>query len=132
MQELYNKFSKHFETIEDHHDRIRKASATLEQVRGWKKHIKERPDGFPILDKLQLKTTEVSIETWEAMCYLVEVVVNVGQKVCEKRWSASNNLLYDLNLPMLEPLSEALCPKVHLEEVEKQFDDTKELIQQIS
>ena len=33
---------------------------------------------------------------------------------------------------MLEPLSEALCPKVHLEEVEKQFDDTKELIQQIT
>ena len=33
---------------------------------------------------------------------------------------------------MLEPLSEELCPKVHLEEVEKQFDDTKELIQQIS
>ena len=33
---------------------------------------------------------------------------------------------------MLEPLSEALCRKVHLEEVEKKFDDTKELIQQIS
>ena len=33
---------------------------------------------------------------------------------------------------MLEPLSEAFCPKVHLEEVEKRLYDTKELIEQIS
>ena len=37
-----------------------------------------------------------------------------------------------MSLPILDPLSEALCPKIHLEEVEKTFDDTKELIQQIS
>ena len=63
MQGLYDKFSKHFETVEDHHDRIRKASTSLEQVTAWKNHIKERPDGLPFLDKLQLKTTEVAIET---------------------------------------------------------------------
>ena len=66
------------------------------------------------------------------MCDSVEVVVNAGQKVCENRWSASKNLLTYLSLPILDPLSEALCPKLHLEEVEKQFDGTKELIQQIS
>ena len=53
------------------------------------------------------------------MCDLVEVVVNVGQKVCENRWYASKNLLTYLSLPVLDPLSEALCPKLHLEEVEK-------------
>ena len=46
-----------------------------------------------ILDKLELKTTEVSIETWEAMCDSVEAVVNARQKVCENRWSASKNFL---------------------------------------
>ena len=65
MQGLYNKFIKHSETLEDHHHRMRATSTSLEQVRGWKKHIKERPDGLPILDKLQVKTTEVSIETWK-------------------------------------------------------------------
>ena len=29
MQGLYDKFSKYFETVEDHHDQTRKASATL-------------------------------------------------------------------------------------------------------
>ena len=29
MQGLYDKFRKHFETVEDHHDQIRKASASL-------------------------------------------------------------------------------------------------------
>ena len=66
------------------------------------------------------------------MCNLFEVVVNAGQKVCENRWSASKNFLTYLSLPFLDPLNEALCPKVHLEEVEKQFDHSKELIQQIS
>ena len=67
MQELYNKFSKHFETVEDHHDWIRKTSATLEQVTSWKKHIKERTNDLPILDKLQLKTNDVVIQTWEGI-----------------------------------------------------------------
>ena len=46
---------------------MRITSTDLEQVTGWKKHIKERPDGLPILDKSQLKTTKVSIETWEGI-----------------------------------------------------------------
>ena len=32
----------------------------------------------------------------------------------------------------MDSIIEAPSPKLHLEEVEKQFDDTKELIQQIS
>ena len=47
MQGLYEKFRKHFETVEDHHDQIRKTYVALEQVTGWKKHIKKRPDGLP-------------------------------------------------------------------------------------
>ena len=66
------------------------------------------------------------------MCDSVEAVVNAGQKVCENRLSASKNLLTYLSLHVLDSVSESLCPKVHLEEVEKQFDDTKKLIQQIS
>ena len=111
---------------------MRVPCSCLDQIRGWKKHIKERPDGLRILDKLELKKNEVCIETWEAMCDSVEAVVNAGQKGCKNSSSASNNLLTYLSLPVLEPLSEAVCPKVHLQEVEKQFDHRKELIQQIS
>ena len=63
MQGLYDKFIKHSETLEDHHHRMRETSTALEQVRGGQKHIKERPDGLRILDKLELKTTKVAIET---------------------------------------------------------------------
>ena len=69
---------------------MRETSTALEQVRGWKKNIKERLDGFQILDKIDMKTTEVSIETWEAMCNSVEAIFNAVQKACENRWSASN------------------------------------------
>ena len=119
MQGLYEKFIKHSKTIEDHHHLMRVAFSALEQVRGWKKDIKERPNGLGILDKLELKKTEVCIDTWEAMCVSFEAVVNARQKVCKNRWSTSNNFLTYLSLPVLEPLSEAVCPKVHLEEVEK-------------
>ena len=131
-QGIYKKFIKNSKTLEDHHHRMRVACIALEQVRGWKKHIKERPDDLWILDKLELMKTEVCIETWEAMCDLVEAIVNVGKKVCKNRWFASNNFLTYLSLPILEPLNDAVCPKVHLEEVEKQFDHRKELIQQTS
>ena len=132
MQELYNKFSKHFETIEDHHDQIRKASTALEQVTSWQNHIKERPDGFPILDKLQLKTIEVAIQTWEVICNLVEGLISSGQMVCEQRWFDSKNLLTYLSFPFLDLINEAPSHQLHLEEVQKEFDDLKELIQQIS
>ena len=42
MQCLYEKFIKHSENLEGHHHRMRATSTALEQVRGWKKHIKER------------------------------------------------------------------------------------------
>ena len=65
---------------------MRITSTDLEQVTGWKKHIKERPHGFLILDKLQVKTTTVSIETWEGMCDSVETLINGGKIACEQRW----------------------------------------------
>ena len=37
-----------------------------------------------------------------------------------------------MSLPVLDLINEEPSPKRHLEQVEKQFDDTKELIQQIS
>ena len=114
MQGLHEKFIKHSKNLGDHYHRMRAVSTALEQVIGWQKHIMERPDGLQILDKLELKKTEICIETWEAMCDSVEVVVNAGKKVCKNRWSASNNLLTYLSLSILEPLSEAVCPKVHL------------------
>ena len=132
MEALYDKFSKHFETIEDHHDRIKKAFAALEKVTSWQKYIKERLDGLPILNKLQLKTTEVAIHTWEGVCDSVEDLIKSGQMICEQRRSNSKNLLTYLSFPILDLINEAPSHQLHLEQVEKWFDDSKELIQQIS
>ena len=85
MQGLYDKFSKHFETVEDHQDRIKKASTALEQVTSWKKYIKEIPNGLLILNKLQPKTTEVAIQTWEGVCDSVEDLIKLGQMICEQK-----------------------------------------------
>ena len=60
---MYEEFDKHSETLETHHDRLRTTSTAFEQGTGWQKHIKEKPHDMPILDNLQAKTTEVTIET---------------------------------------------------------------------
>ena len=52
MQGMYEKFIKHSKTLDGQHHRMRVAFSALEQVRGWKKDIKERPDSLAILDKL--------------------------------------------------------------------------------
>ena len=52
--------------------------------------------------------------------------------VCEQRWLDSKNLLTYLIFPVLDLINEAPSHQLHLEEVQKEFDDLKELIQQIS
>ena len=127
MQGLYDKFRKNFETVEDHHDRIRKAYTALQQVTSWKKHIKERPNDLPILDKLQPKTIEVFIQSWEGICDSVEGLTSSGQMVCEQRWSVSKNLLTYLSFPVLDIINEAPSHQLHLEQVEKEFNDSKDI-----
>ena len=84
-----------------------------------KKHIKERPDCLRILDKLEVKKTEVAIETWEGMCDSDEALINAGQMVCEQSWSDSKNLLTYLSLPVMDLINEAPSHQLHLEIVEK-------------
>ena len=52
--------------------------------------------------------------------------------ICEQRWSDSKNLLTYLSFPVLDLINEAPSHQVHLEEVQKEFDYSKGLIQQIS
>ena len=52
--------------------------------------------------------------------------------ICEQRWSDSKNLLTYLSFPILDLINEAPLHQIQLEEVQKEFDDSKELIQQIN
>ena len=79
-----------------------------------------------------MKTTEVAIQTWEGVCDSVEDLIKLGQMICEQRWSDSKNLLTYLIFLVLDLINEAPSHQLQLEEVQKEFDDSKELIQQIS
>ena len=105
MQGLYDKFTKHSETLEGNHDIMRATSMAFEQVAGWQKHMKEKVHDSPILDKLQAKTTKVTIDTWEGIYDLMETLINEGQKYCEKRWLDADNSLTYLDFPVLDPIS---------------------------
>ena len=72
------------------------------------------------------------IRTWEGICNSVEGSIISGQMVCEQRWSDSKNLLTYLSFPVLDLINEEPLHQLHLEEVKKEFDDSKELIQQMS
>ena len=95
-------------------------------------HISDRPHDMPILDNLQAKMTEVTIETWDNIYDSVEAIIREGQSACERRWAASKVFLGYLDLHVLDPIAQAPSPKLHLEQVEQHFNEAKEQIQQIN
>ena len=74
----------------------------------------------------------MSIETWKNVCDLSDSIIKDGHVACKRNWFASVNLLGFLDLPLLDPIDEALPPKLHLEQIENEFTKSKEWIQDIS
>ena len=64
MKELYNSFEEQLNVLQDHYTQRTTAIKALEDVIGWKTHIRDRQKDMPIMDKLRAKKTEVTIETW--------------------------------------------------------------------
>ena len=64
MKELYNSFEEQLNVLQDHYTWRTATIKELEDVIGWKTHIRDRPKDMPIMDKLRAKKTEVTIETW--------------------------------------------------------------------
>ena len=82
MQKLYNAFVHQSEIIHDHNRRINEVTRAFDNLVDWKKYIKDTPKYFLVCDKLKLKKIQVSIETWENVCDLVESIIKDGQVDC--------------------------------------------------
>ena len=108
------------------------ATKVFDDILDWKKHIRDRPHDFPIMDKIWTKKTEVTIETWESICDAVESIIKDGQAACKRRWLAAETLLSFLDMPSLDLIDQALPPKLKLEEIEINFPTSKEQIQEIN
>ena len=80
MKDLFNSFERQADILQDHHARRIVAVKEFEDVLDWKKHIKDKPQDFPVMDKLWAKKTEVTINTWEGICDAVESIIKDGQK----------------------------------------------------
>ena len=72
------------------------------------------------------------IETWEGICDMVESIIKDGQVACKRRWFASETLLGYLDLPLLDPIDEAMPPKLELEQIKNEFSKFKEQILEIT
>ena len=99
IQELYNAFEHQYDVLHDHNRRKKEATRAYDNLIDWQKYIKDRPYDFPVLEKIKLKKIEVSIETWENVCDLVESIIKDGQVACKRIWFASENLLGYMDLP---------------------------------
>ena len=75
---------------------------------------------------------QVSIETWENVCDLVDSILKDGQMACKRRWFASHTFLGFLDLPFLDPIDEAMPLKLKIEQMESDFVKVKEKIQKIT
>ena len=78
IQELYKSFEEQSNVLQDHHTRKTAAIKALEDVIGWKTHIRDRPKDMPIMDKIQAKKIRVTIETWGSLCDAVESIIQDG------------------------------------------------------
>ena len=63
IKELYDSFKELLNFLQDYYTQITATIKALEDVIGWKTHIRDRPKDMPIMDKLRAKKTEVAIET---------------------------------------------------------------------
>ena len=132
MQELCNEFEHRSDVLHDHNKRRKEATRAYNNIIGWHKYIKDRPGDLPILDQLTHKKTEVSIGTWENVRDLVESIIKDGHVACKRRWFASETLIGYLDLPLLDPIDEAMPPKLKLEQIESDFTKVKEQILEIT
>ena len=79
MQEMYNSFENQSDVLNENHKRRQEAIKAYDSIIDWQKYIKDRPKDLPILDKLKLMKIEVTIETWEGICDLVESIIKDGK-----------------------------------------------------
>ena len=108
MQELHNMFECQYNILHDHNTHRIEASKAFSNVLEWQKHIKDRPHDFPLMDKLQTKRTEVTIETWETICDGVESIIKYENMACKRRWFAAETLFGFLDMPFLDPIDQTL------------------------
>ena len=80
---------------------------------------------MPIMDNLRAKKTEVTIETWEGICDIVDSIIDEGQAAWKRRLIASDVLLNFLKLPMLGSINQVVRPNKKLEEIEQTFTTVK-------
>ena len=59
---------------------------------------------------------------------MVESIIKDGHVACKRRWFASETLLGFLDLPLLDPIDEAMPLKLNLEQIESDFAKVKEKI----
>ena len=64
-------FERQYESLQDHNTRRREATKDFDNVLDWNMHIRDIPHDFPLMDKIQTKKIEVTIETCESICDIV-------------------------------------------------------------
>ena len=62
----------------------------LEDVIGWKTHIRDITKDMPIMDKVWAKKIRVTIETWGSLCDAVGSIIEDGHEACKRRWTAQS------------------------------------------
>ena len=75
IHELYKSFEEQSDVLQDHRTQKTAAIKVLEDVNGWKTHIKDRPKDMLIMDKLRAKKIGVTIETWGSLCDVVGSII---------------------------------------------------------
>ena len=115
IQELYKTFEEQSHVRKDHDTQKTVAIKALENVTGWRIHMRDKEKDIPIMKKFQVKKVEVTFETWGILCDAVRSIIEDGQEACKHRWKSSYVLFDFLGLVMLEAIEEASTLKLKLD-----------------
>ena len=71
IQELYKTFEEQSHVLEGHGTRKTVVMKALENVNGWKIHMRDKEKDVPIMDKVQVKKVQVIFENRGILCDVV-------------------------------------------------------------
>ena len=126
IQETYNSFEHQFDLLYDHNKTRKHATKYYDDMVDWTRYIKDKPEDVPILDKIKLRRIKISLESWENVKESVESTIRDGHIACKKIWFASKNPLSFMDLRLMDPIQDALPPKIMVEQVERELSNSKE------
>ena len=129
IYETYISFGKMYVFLEDQVEKRDQASKSYDAIVYWKRYMKYKPENIIILSSFQLKKVKTILTAWLDLNEMVENTIKKAHAVCERRWYVFYGIMETLCFPTVDLIENSYPPRLMIEQVKLQQDESKEKIQ---